>query len=542
MSSTTGTRGLARASALMASGSFVSRILGVVRSSMIMAVFGMTIAGDAWSVANMLPNTIYALLAGGVLNAVLVPQITKAQNNPDGGREYLDKLITLSILVLAGITAACIPLTPVLVRIFISGNFTDEAYSLAVAFSYIVMPAIFFYGLYAILGQVLNAREKFGWFMWSPVLCNIVWIAGLAWFMNEYGRGIGDPTAFDERMVMVLGGSLTIGVALQALVLIVPLMISGFRYRPRFGFRGVGLRAVGKIAGWTFAALVVAQAGLIVQSRVLTSVTGGYPGKIPYDQAFLLFMTPHGLITVSLVTALFTSMSKAAAAKDQTALKSDFRRGSALIGVATIPVFFGTMALGTALTGVIYAGNSRPATDAIGYLMMGMMVGLPAYGIYYLATRAYLAQEDAKTPFFMQLVNTGIGVGLTVAALALTDEWRAVAVASSQAVANIVSALIALVWLRRRLGSLDLSRTVRTWVRVTVASLPAAVLTWGVFIACQEIIGGRVAALAALAIGGPVFVAMYVAACHRMRVDEIRSLTSVVTTRFGKRGVGAPTA
>ena len=265
MSSTSGAGGLARASALMASGSFVSRILGVVRASMIMAVFGMSIAGDAWDVANMLPNTIYTLLAGGVLNAVLVPQITKAQNNPDGGREYVDKLITLSILVLAGITAVCIPLTPWLVRIMTSGEFSDDAYQLSVAFSYIVMPAIFFYGLYAILGQVLNAREKFGWFMWSPVLCNIVWIAGLLWFMNAYGRGFGNPTAFDERMVLVLGGSLTLGVAVQALVLILPLMTAGFRYRPSFGFRGVGLRAVGKIAGWTFAALVLAQLGAEVQ-------------------------------------------------------------------------------------------------------------------------------------------------------------------------------------------------------------------------------------------------------------------------------------
>ena len=542
MSSTSGAGGLARASALMASGSFVSRILGVVRASMIMAVFGMSLAGDAWSVANMLPNTIYTLLAGGVLNAVLVPQITKAQNQPDGGREYVDKLLTLSILVLAAITAVCIPLTPLLVKLMTSDKFTDEAFALSVAFSYIVMPAIFFYGLYALLGQVLNAKEKFGWFMWSPVLCNIVWIAGLAWFMNEYGRGLGDPTSFDERMVLILAGSLTLGVGLQALVLIVPLATSGFRYRPRFGFRGVGLRAVGRVAGWTFAALVIAQLGLIVQSRVLTSVTGGYPGKIPYDQAFLLFMTPHGLITVSLVTALFTSMSKAAASKDPTAVKTDFRRGSNLIGVATIPITLGTLALGTALTGAIFAGNSRPATDAIGYLTMAMMVGLPAYGIYYLVTRAFLAHEDAKTPFLMQLVNTGIGVGLTLAALMLDDEWRALAVASSQALANVVSAIIAVAWLRRRLGDLGLAKTVRTWVRVTVASLPAAVVAWGVFIACQELIGGRVAMLVALAVGGPVFVAMYVAACRRMRVDEIRSLLDVVTTRFGKRRVAAPTA
>ncbi len=519
----------------MASGSFASRVLGVVRSSMIMAVFGISLAGDSWAVANMLPNTIYTLLAGGVLNAVLVPQITKAQQQEDGGQVYVDRLITLSILVLAGITAACIPLTPVLVRILSSSNWTQETYQLAVAFSYICMPAVFFYGLYAILGQVLNAREKFGAFMWSPVLCNIVWLIGLGWFIARYGRGIGDPARFDGTMVAILAGSLSIGVALQALVLLIPLSSSGFRYRPRFGFRGVGLGAVGRVAGWTFASLLVAQAGLVIQSRVLTSVDQGFPGKIPYDQAFLLFMTPHGLITVSLVTALFTSMSKSAAIRDLPAVKADLRRGAALIGVATIPVTFGMLALGTCLSGVIYAGNTRAASDAIGYLTMAMTTGLPAYGLYYLVQRAYLAHQDARTPFRMQLLSTSIGIVLTLAALLLDSQWRALGVAGGQAIANTLSAIVALGWLRQRLGKLGMYRTTRTWVRVTVACLPATAIALAIFLGTQQVLSGRLHLLVTLLLGGPAFLAAYAAACHRMRVGEISSLVSAVTTRLGKR-------
>lgn len=533
MSRTSGS--LARASALMASGSLVSRILGVVRASMIMAIFGMSLAGDAWAVANMLPNTIYTLLAGGVLNAVLVPQITAAQQRPDGGREYIDKLLTLSILVLVGITLLCIPLTPLLVNLLSSSNWSDSTLALSVAFSYICMPAIFFYGLYALLGQVLNAREKFGWFMWSPVLCNIVWIAGLGWFISTYGRGIGDPNAFTPDMIWILAGSLTVGVALQALILFVPLYRSGFRYRPSFGFRGVGLGSVGRVAGWTFAALVIAQIGLIVQSRVLTSVDPGYAGKIPYDQAFLLFMTPHGLITVSLVTALFTSMSRAAAEKNPAGVVHDFRRGTALIGVSTLPIVLGTLAIGPALTALIFAGNSRAATDAIGYLTMAMMLGLPAYGVYYLCQRAFLSHGDAKTPFLMQIINTGVGVAITLAALGLGSEWRAVGVATGQAVSNIVSAFIAVWWVRRTFGPLGLQTTVRTWVRALVASLPAFLVAFGIFLICQVALTGFVQPLVALAAGGAAFLALYLGAAHRMRIEEVRHLTGLVTARLPKR-------
>jgi len=95
---------LARSTAGMASGVIASRILGVVRASMALAVVGTLAAGDAWDVANTLPNIVYLLLAGGVINAVLVPQITRAASHADGGREYVDRLLTLSITALAVIT------------------------------------------------------------------------------------------------------------------------------------------------------------------------------------------------------------------------------------------------------------------------------------------------------------------------------------------------------------------------------------------------------------------------------------------------------
>ena len=508
-----------------------------------MAVFGMSLAGDAWSVANMLPNTIYTLLAGGVLNAVLVPQITAAQKRPDGGKEYIDKLLTLAILILLAITLVCIPLTPALVSLLSSNEWDQNTYDLSVAFSYICMPAIFFYGLYALLGQVLNAREKFGWFMWSPVLCNVVWIVGLGWFINTYGRANGDPASFDGTMVGVLAGSLTLGVAVQALVLIIPLARSGFRYSPSFGFRGVGLGAVGKVAGWTFASLIVAQLGLVIQSRVLTSVDQFYPGKIAFDQAFLLFMTPHGLITVSLVTALFTAMSKAAADDNPEAVKADFRRGGALIGVSTVPVMLGTLAIGTALTGAIFAGNTREATDAIGYLTMAMMVGLPAYGVYYLCQRTFLAHSDAHTPFLMQIINTGIAVSLTLLALLLSSEWRGLAVAGSQAVSNILAAAVAVWWVRRRLGNLGLQPTVRTWVRAVVASLPAFVVAYAAFLVIEWLTEPRLLeAWLKVLIGGLAFVVVYVTGAHRMRIEEVQQLTGLVTTRLPKRRSQTPSA
>lgn len=532
---TSSTNRLARHSAVMAAGSFVSRILGVVRASMIMAVFGRTLASDSWAVANTLPNTIYLLLAGGVLNAVLVPQITKAEKtHADGGRDYIDRLITLALLGMAVVTAVCIPLAPVLVWIMASQNWTDAQFALSVQFALICLPAIFFYGLYTILGQVLNAREKFGSFMWAPVLCNIVWILGLGYFLATYGTQASnpDPGSYTPEMVWLLGGSLTLGVACQALVLLIPLWRSGFRYRPRWGFRGVGLGSASRVATWTFAALAVSQIGIVVQSRVLTSGDAGDTGKLPYDNAFLLFMTPHGLITVSIVTALFTTMSKAASAGDIQGVRDGVRQGLSLTGIATVPVMVGCLVLGTALTGVVFPGNTRETSDAIGYVMMGMMLGLPAFAVYYVGQRAFFAFEDARTPFKLQVINTAVAAAVALGCLAISSEYRALGVALGQALSNIVGAIVAVVWLRGRLDGLELRATVRTYVRVLVATVVPAAVAYGVFVASQLLLPGRTALVVALVVGGPLFLLLYVAAARRMRVTEIDELLEPVTRRL----------
>ena len=157
---------LARSTAGMAAGTVASRVLGMVRATMQLAVVGTLLGGDAWDVANTLPNIIYLLLAGGVLNAVLVPQITRAASHADGGREYVNRLLTIAI---AGIFVVAVVFTlcaGLLVRLYSTPAWTPDVRALSTAFALICLPQIFFYGLYTLLGQVLNARNHFAAAMW----------------------------------------------------------------------------------------------------------------------------------------------------------------------------------------------------------------------------------------------------------------------------------------------------------------------------------------------------------------------------------------
>lgn len=515
--------GVARNSAVLAAGSLVSRLLGVVRTSMLFAVFAYSLPGQAWSVATTLPNMINLLLAGGVLNAVLVPQITKAAAQGAQGRVFVDRLLTLTLLVIGGITVVALPLAPVLVRMY-AASFDDQTFSLAVSFTLLSLPAVFFYGLYTMLGQVLNARGQFGWFTWSVALCNVVWIIGIGLFLHQYTVAASRRTDWTRPMILLMAGTLTVGVAVQALVLIVPLWRGGFRYRPRLGFRGAGLGGAGRVAGWTFASLVLSQVSFLVISQVLTAVDPHDPNLTGYQNAFLLFMTPHGLITVSLVTALFTRLSVSAHREDLSGVRADVGQGLRVVAVTMIPITVASFALGSAGTRVLYPGNTPAETQSLAHLMMAMMLGLAPLGALYLVQRSFFAFEDARTPFLLAALSSGFVIVVSVACLLLPSAQRALGTSLAQGLSNVLAAGVGLVLLGRRLNGMSLSRVIRTTVRSLVASLPAglaAALTAWPF---TTFVGGRGGAVPALLLGGLVFVICYVAIARRVQLRELSQL------------------
>jgi putative peptidoglycan lipid II flippase len=528
---------LARSTAGMAAGTIASRALGVVRATLQLAVVGAVLAGDAWDVANTLPNIVYLLLAGGVLNAVLVPQITRAASHPDGGREYVDRLLTIAILGMAVIAVVFTLGAGLLVRLYSTPTWTADQRSLSTAFALICMPQIFFYGLYTLLGQVLNARNRFAAYMWAPAIANLVAIAGLGYFLLNYPHR-AQIAGWTSPMIWVLAGSATAGVAAQALVLVVPLWRSGFRFRPRWGFRGVGLGTASTVALWTFGALTVSTAGFIITSQVLTYAGKAgalahlvVPGKISYTSAFLIFMLPHSLVTVSLVTALFTRMSRAAHAGDLVEVRSDVTKGMRLTAVATIPATVGALVLGFAATATLFQGNTEAETRGIATVMMAMMFGLVPFGIFYLLQRVFYSFEDARTPFRLQIVVTGVATIANLASLMLPLRWIAVGVGAGQALSNLAGMAVGLILVRRRLEVLHLRDVVRAYARIGVASVFAGAATYLVLLGVGQVLHGKLYNPVALLSGGLVFAAIYVVAARRLHVREIDDLIRPVLER-----------
>ena len=340
---------LARSSAIMASGTLVSRILGMVRNALIVMALGATGSGaaDAFNTANNLPTYLYNMMIGGILNAILVPQIVQALRRRNG-EEVVNRLLTAAATLMLAVTCIATAAAPLIFTLNANSLAQGQWRTLSFAFAFWFMPQVFFYGLYALWGQVLNARSSFGPYMWSPVLNNIISIASILFYLHIYGRYTTGESAevWDWGRITLIGATTTLGIAVQALILYIPLVRSGFRPRIIFGVRGLGLGKTVKVALWALAGVGVASL-----SNWITSNLGSYavtaseqpeyanvivPSTTMWLNAYLVYMLPQSLVVTSIITALFTRMSEKAAAGDAAGVREDLSLGLRSAGVFTV--------------------------------------------------------------------------------------------------------------------------------------------------------------------------------------------------------------
>jgi len=540
--------GLGRASVLLASGTMVSRVLGFVKTAVLAAAIGQTAsrAADSFALANQLPNNIYALIAGGLLSAVLVPQIVRAATgDDDGGQRFINKIVTLGTIVFAAVGLIGTLLAPVLVRIYAQqadgtgqGGYTPESLQLATAFAYWCLPQIFFYAMYSLLSEVLNARQVFGPFTWAPVVNNVVAIAGLVVFMVSFG-GAGDNSAVDvwsPGRITLLAGTATLGVLAQAGFLLLFWRRAGLSYRPDFRWRGVGLGATGKAAGWLFGMVLVTQLAGLVQSRVASEGSGTGASNAVLANAWLLFMLPHGIVAVSIATAYFTRMSGHASRGDLRAVRVDLSQSLRTIGMFMV---FATVAMCVvAYPFASFFESTYRGAGQMAQVIVGFMPGLILFSVLFVVQRVFYALHDQRTPFFMQLIQSGIFVaGTLVASFVVPDDLIAVAIAVTTSIAGSTQTVVALVLVKRRLGGIDGRWVLRRYVQFVFFSLVAGavglvvVTGLGGFAPDGFAHSGRVAGLATVVVAAAVMALVYFGLLRLIRLPELDELLSPVLRR-----------
>jgi len=538
------TNDLFRASGVMAVGTILSRITGFVRAVLGVAVLGTALLADTYNVANTMPNILYNLLVGGALTAVFVPQLVRSFSDHDGGEGFASRLVTtisgiLLLLVIVGVIFA-----PSLVHLyapeFSSPGFEAEN-QIAVAFTRYCLPQIFFLGLFTMLGQIANARGSFAPLMWAPIANNLVVIAVFSGVLIlEHSLSISSIT---DAQIQLLGWGTTLGIIVQALILIPVVLRSGIKLKLRFGVEGLGKSFT--LAGWTLIYVLISQLGYLVTVNVATTAavqssreglaTG--VGFTPFTSAYYIMLLPYSIVTISIVTALLPHLSKLAIDKKVDDVKAQLIRAIRMCGVVTVPSAVALFLFGPLMTEVLYFGISLEDARYIGYVLSALSFGLVAFSINLILIRGFNAFEDTKTQVTSIFVINVISVVFSYIFLALLpSKYVTIGLGAAFSISYIFGLFITISLLKKHTGKLHLASVGRQHFSLLSASLVAMVpffilsflLDWSnthqsTFIGVFH--------LAFVLLGSGIF---YLLLAYALKISEVRAAKEFLVHRLKK--------
>lgn len=534
-------------SAVMAAGTVVSRLSGFVRSALLVLALGSVLRADLFTIANTIPNMVYILLAGGIFNAVLVPQLVRRiKEDPDGGDAYGSRVITLFALFLGAVTVLLVVLTPQLLSLYLDPRFLGADRS--AHFESIVnltrwcLPQVFFYGMFVLVGQILNARERFGPMMWAPIANNILSVAMLLTYLLVWGpagEGPEQMAALSVGQETMLGLGSTLGIVAQFLVLVPYLRATGFSYRPRFDFRDPELKHTLSLGVWTVLFVIVTQLTLFVVVRLASSGTADDSdgtGYTVYSAGLLIMMVPHSVITVSLATAILPRISQLAhegrLPEMGRTVGSTLRTALALVLPFAVLLPLLAPDIATFMYGWEGSGSSFVPTIAL------FGPALVFFTVHYFMLRGFYALEQTRTVFFIQCAVAATNVVVASLLVGRTEpEWTAPMLVAGYLASYVVGSLISFLVLRRTVGGLETPQLVRFAVRMAFVLAAAALVGWLVLL----LLGGLgeqphpVLALLRGGLAGLGAVVVVVLGARAMRIREVTSLVDTVTSRLARR-------
>ncbi|MEV5960654.1 murein biosynthesis integral membrane protein MurJ [Kribbella sp. NPDC051952] len=541
-----------RSAAVMAAGTVLSRLLGFVRIALLAAAIGTALRGDIFTAANTIPNSLYILLAGGVFNTVLVPQLVRAiKNHSDGGQDFTNRILTFGFVVLAVVTVACVLLAPAIAELYLPkelhnpSRVTEKANM--VMFVQLCLPQIFFYGAFVLVGQVLNARRRFGPMMWAPIANNIVACASIVIFLLVYRTGDTPPT-YSHGEGLLLGLGHTVGIAVQLLVLLPYLKASGHTFRPKFGLRGTGLGHTARLGIWTVLFVAVNQVTLVVVTQLAIAGSasddpGAKAGLFAYSTAMLIILVPHGIVTVSLATAALPQMSALAADGDMTEVGRLSARSIRQTLAIVVPAAAAMIAFAYPIVTVIAGyGSGKNNLTLMSYTLMTLALGIVPFTIQYFQLRTFYAFEDTRTPFFMQcaIAATNIAAAVIGVRVLLDAEhlrFSGVILGAAYALAYLVAVLISRPVLRRRVPRVPGAGIGLPLLAMVIAAVLGAaagrVVLWLLDLAVDW--SGPLGAIVQLIVAAAAMLPVYAGVARVLRIHEVNDVVSMVTSKLPGR-------
>jgi putative peptidoglycan lipid II flippase len=522
---------LVRSSSVVAAGTLLSRVTGLVRVAVLAYALGQASLADAYNLANTTPNIVYELLIGGVLTATLVPVfVAHLQERDERG---ISAVFTVAMTGLIALTALAMLAAPLIARLYSIDAPAAQRDAQLEVMTFLIrcfLPQMCFYGFTALANALLNAQRRFAAAAYAPVLNNVVVVCMLLAF-TKVASGPQDQWTNVDRirgdtgLLLLLGLGTTAGIAAMALVLVPALIRAGSRLQLVFDWRARAVRQVVRLSGWTVGYVIANQLALLF---VLVLAATGNDGDVSaYQYAFIFFQLPHGLFAVSIMTTTTPELARRASAGDMPGMRDEFTLGLRYLLLVVVPSSAALAVLAQPLVAILVRGGFDAADATVtGDVLQLFALGLVPFSIYLFTLRGFYAGQDTRTPFLVNVIQNGANV---VLALALYPALGVQGLALAYSGAYVVGAAVALILLHRRIGEILPAPVRATAVRSLVASAVLAVVA----AVCAGAIGRdspaepAIAAAAGAVAGGLVYVGMLAI----VRSDELRALARILRRR-----------
>jgi len=381
---------LLRSTLTFSGGTFVSRILGLVREQAIAYAFGANAATDAFWVAFRIPNFLRRLFAEGSFSVAFVPVFTEVKEKRS--HEDLKQLVARTAGTLGGVllvvTALGVLGAGFVARGFAPGSIDEPAkLALTTDLLRITFPFLLFVSLTALAGGVLNSFHKFALPALTPVILNLCMIAGALWLAPHL-----------DTPIMALGWAIFAAGILQLLVQLPALRKLDLLALPRWGWRNPDVRRILTLMVPTLFGSSVAQINLLLDTLIASFLISGSQTWLAQTDRLLEF--PLGVFGVALGTVILPSLSRHHVTTDRDGFAKALDWGLRTALLIAVPAMLALVLLAKPILATLLQHGRFTAhdVDMAALSLSALSFGLPAFALVKVVAPAFYARQDTRTP------------------------------------------------------------------------------------------------------------------------------------------------
>lgn len=519
---------IARATGLVMIGFVLSRLLGLLRESIIAGMFGAGREYEAFAVALQVPDTLFFVIAGGAIGSAFIPTFTDylSEGRIKEGWRMASSVINLFVLVMLGVAALSAVFAGPIVRVLLAPGFDAEATRLTVQLMRIMLLSPIIFGISGLQMGILNAHQRFLLPALAPSMYNVGIIIGAVALAPALGIGI-----YGVAWGVVLGAALHLVVQLPGLLnLRAP-------YHLLIDVTDPGVAEVARLMGPRVLGQAIVQVNFWVNKALASGMSEGAVAAI--QRAWYILMLPQGLIAQSVATVVFPTFAAQVADGDAAGLRH--RLGQVLRAVLflSLPATVGLVVLRLPIVRLLFERGDFTAADsqAVAWALLFYGLGLAAHSLVEIVTRAFYALHDTRTPVLIGGAAMALNIVLSLTLIRVMGEPDTLVrgpfagLALANTLATSLEGGLLLVLIRPRVGGLEGARLAVSLGKAGLASLLMG-LALAALMPVMDALGQIVGPLAGIALGGAVFWAT----AWLLGSEEARLFTGAALRRLRRAG------